>query len=83
MSELIKYFSVDCCIKCNWNLGFDKKMYSGGTCPNCGNTNRSTVVDCFKRLAVKVQINSRWKFWLKTYEYSWADEYKLEKESNK
>ena len=75
MDKLIKYYSVYCCVECKSDVGLNKMMYSGGTCPNCGNTSGSTVVECFKRIAVKTQINPKWKFWAKTYLHQWRDDY--------
>ena len=79
MRKIVSYYSLECCVSCKGVLRDKEVMHSSGTCPNCGNTNVSTVVDCFKKVAVKIQINPKWKFWVKIYENAWEDDFKLEK----
>jgi len=83
MSKPVEYFSVTCCVACKEPLNDNEVMYSSGTCPECGNINDSTIVDHFKKLAVRVQINPKWKFWLKTYTSLWAEDFKLTNKDSK
>ena len=81
MRKIVKYYSLNCCVSCKQVLKDHEQSYSSGTCPKCGNTSKGTITDCFKKVAVKIQVSSRWKFWTKTYINEWEDNFKLE--SNK
>ena len=79
----IEYFNQCLCVKCEQILTFSQVMDSRGTCPKCGNTNNSTVVDYIKRPVVRITTNPLWKFWAKRYRYMWADDFKIEQEQIK
>jgi len=38
-------------------------MYSHGTCPHCGNTKDSTIVDYIREVHRDVYDSPRWMFW--------------------
>lgn len=37
------------CVNCNAEMTYNCMMYSGGTCPACGNNDPGAVVDCQSR----------------------------------
>lgn len=45
------------CKTCHHELNRHELMYSSGTCPYCGHTNTSTVVDYYKKAYKNVCIN--------------------------
>lgn len=55
------WYSFSVCQDCENRLSSDEKMYSGGTCPHCGNTNDSTIVDCIKVTIRSHNPNPWWK----------------------
>lgn len=48
-----KYITKNHCIECNCVLTYKEMFYSNGTCPHCGHTNSSTIVDVKKVLYVE------------------------------
>lgn len=59
----VTHFPAFICSACDMPIGKHAMMHSSGTCPLCGNSNNSTVVDCYKRIYKKTEIRPWWKVW--------------------
>jgi len=58
-----KWYTVYKCVSCLNNLSNYERMYSHGTCPHCGNTKDSTIVDYIREVHRDVYDSPRWMFW--------------------
>lgn len=67
MKKLTYHYSLNLCIKCQRALSQSDRMHSNGTCPHCGNTNDSTVVNTTKCVYTMTRINPWWKPWKKQF----------------
>ena len=56
------------CVKCSGILSYRVVMYSNGTCPLCGNMNRSTMVEV-NEIPYRIVQDAWWKFWTRRKEY--------------
>lgn len=50
--HISNWYSFPVCIKCCNVLTDYQKMYLNGTCPYCGNTSKSTVID-YKKITIR------------------------------
>lgn len=61
------YYNINSCVKCDTPINNSQRMHSNGTCPFCGWTNNSTIVDSRKKTIKQTRINPFWKFWKKQF----------------
>jgi len=73
-----KWFTHKVCLDCEHFLTDTEEMYSSGTCPHCGHTNDSTIVDS-KKLIIRKHDPNKWyqifKFNRSPYLWEGRDEF--------
>lgn len=67
-----KYYPAYFCVKCNNEVSWDTRMYSGSVCPHCGNCDGSTIIDTYQKSYYweKQKNNNKWyEFFKPSYTY--------------